>query len=167
MAVHARSSPFFAPLVNAGLFFLISLPLIFAAFVLSIVAMAKGRVIGGIALLMSLMIVGPGSCEFMINRDKWLHHPEQIEAESRQNLTRLKREKEIDRQSNEGVSWDEHYLATVLREINYSTPDGKVTLAPGLMLDAGVSSDGEKICVIYRGDRFIVKPSDVILRKKK
>src|SRR5437867_13433926 len=45
----------FAPLVSPTLFFLLSLPLLFAAFVLAIVSLVRGRVTGGICLLIGLL----------------------------------------------------------------------------------------------------------------
>ena len=44
----------FAPLVSPAFFFLLSLPLLFAAFVLAIVSLVRGRVTGGICLLIGL-----------------------------------------------------------------------------------------------------------------
>ena len=44
----------FAPLFSPSLFFLLSLPLLFGAFVLAIVSLVRGRVLGGILLLIGL-----------------------------------------------------------------------------------------------------------------
>jgi DNA-directed RNA polymerase subunit M/transcription elongation factor TFIIS len=44
----------FLPLLHPSLFFLLSLPLLFAAFVLAIVSLVRGRVTGGICLLIGL-----------------------------------------------------------------------------------------------------------------
>jgi hypothetical protein len=44
----------FAPLLHPSLFFVLSLPLLFAAFVLAIVSLVRGRVTGGICLLVGL-----------------------------------------------------------------------------------------------------------------
>jgi undecaprenyl pyrophosphate phosphatase UppP len=45
----------FAPLVSPTFFFLLSLPLLFAAFVLAIVSLVRGRITGGICLLLGLL----------------------------------------------------------------------------------------------------------------
>jgi DNA-directed RNA polymerase subunit RPC12/RpoP len=44
----------FAPLLHPFLFFILSLPLLFAAFVLAIVSLVRGRAVGGICLLVGL-----------------------------------------------------------------------------------------------------------------
>ncbi len=64
----------FAPLVWPGLFFLFSLPALFAAFVLAIVALAKTRVLGGLALLAFLLPAMIWSWMSLVNRDELLHH---------------------------------------------------------------------------------------------
>lgn len=63
-----------APLLHESLFFLISLPLLVAAFVLAIVSLVKGRVTGGIILLIALLPCLIGSCGVMMDRQKILNH---------------------------------------------------------------------------------------------
>ena len=68
----------FAPLLDQTLFFLISLPLLFAAFVLAIVSIARGKIGGGILLLIGLAFAFVCSIGALTDRDKILHHPEAI-----------------------------------------------------------------------------------------
>ena len=68
----------FAPLLDQTLFFLISLPLLFAAFVLAIVSIARGKIGGGILLLIGLAFAFVCSIAALTDRDKILHHPEAI-----------------------------------------------------------------------------------------
>ena len=68
----------FAPLLHEICFFLISLPLLLAAFVLAIVSIVRGKVGGGVLLLAGLVLALPSSCSMMIDREKMLHHPEQL-----------------------------------------------------------------------------------------
>jgi hypothetical protein len=62
----------FAPLVNPILFFLASLPLLTAAFVLAIMSIVRGKIAGGILLLMGIFFAFPMSCVAMIDRQEIL-----------------------------------------------------------------------------------------------
>jgi DNA-directed RNA polymerase subunit RPC12/RpoP len=63
----------FAPLVSPTLFFLLSLPLLFAAFVLAIVSLVRGRVVGGICLLVGLFPALMMAFVTLTDRDKLLN----------------------------------------------------------------------------------------------
>lgn len=67
-----------APLAHESFFFLVSLPFLLAAFVLAIVSIVKGRLTGGIILLVAILPAFIASCGSMTDRDKILHHPEQL-----------------------------------------------------------------------------------------
>ncbi len=64
----------FAPLLSPSLFFLLSLPLLFAAFVLAIVSLVRGRVTGGICLLLGLFPAFMMAFVSLTERDKMLQH---------------------------------------------------------------------------------------------
>jgi VIT1/CCC1 family predicted Fe2+/Mn2+ transporter len=68
----------FAPLLSPVFFVLLSLPLLFAAFVLAILSLARGKITGGILLLIGLMFAFAMSFAALTERDKILHHPEQL-----------------------------------------------------------------------------------------
>jgi undecaprenyl pyrophosphate phosphatase UppP len=68
----------FIPLLHPSLFFLLSLPMLFTAFLLAIVAIVKGRVTGGIFLLIGLLPAFMMSFTCLVDREKLLHHPEQL-----------------------------------------------------------------------------------------
>ena len=61
----------FLPLANAGLF-LVSLSLLFAAFILAIVALVRGKILGGICLLIFLPIALIVSWTCLVDRDRLL-----------------------------------------------------------------------------------------------
>jgi DNA-directed RNA polymerase subunit RPC12/RpoP len=63
----------FAPLVSPAFFFLLSLPLLFAAFVLAIVSLVRGRVTGGICLLIGLFPAFMMAFVSVTDRDKILN----------------------------------------------------------------------------------------------
>jgi hypothetical protein len=63
----------FAPLVSPAFFFLLSLPLLFAAFVLAIVSLVRGRVTGGICLLIGLFPAFMMAFVSVTDRDKMLN----------------------------------------------------------------------------------------------
>jgi len=69
----------FAPLLHPAMF-LLSLALLVAAFVLAIVSIVRGKVGGGIILLAGVFISFFASCGALIDRDKILHHPEQLRS---------------------------------------------------------------------------------------
>jgi hypothetical protein len=68
----------FAPLLHPSLFFLLSLPMLLGALVLAIVSITKGKVTGGIFLLIGLLPALMMSWTCMVDREKLLHHPEQL-----------------------------------------------------------------------------------------
>jgi hypothetical protein len=72
----------FAPLLHPSLFFLLSLPLLFAAFVLTIVSLVRGRITGGICLLIGLFPAFIMAFAALTDRDKLLNR-QAIEAHSR------------------------------------------------------------------------------------
>ncbi|PYK39736.1 MAG: hypothetical protein DME49_03085 [Verrucomicrobia bacterium] len=73
----------FAPLLHPSLFFVLSLPLLFAAFVLAIVSLVRGRVTGGICLLVGLFPALMMAFVALTDRDKLLRHQSQsIETHS-------------------------------------------------------------------------------------
>jgi hypothetical protein len=51
----------FLPLASSLFFFFFSLPLLIAAFVLSIVSLARGRALGGVILMVAVFFAGPAS----------------------------------------------------------------------------------------------------------
>ena len=63
-----------APLLSPSLFFILSLPLLLAAFVLAIVSLVRGRVMGGICLLVGLLPALMMAFVALTDRDKLLHH---------------------------------------------------------------------------------------------
>ena len=63
----------FIPLVDGVLFFVASLPLLIAAFVLAIVSIVRGKIAGGILLLMGIFFAFPMSCVAMTDRQEILH----------------------------------------------------------------------------------------------
>ena len=69
----------FAPLLHPAMF-LLSLALLVAAFVLAIVSIVRGKVGGGIILLAGVFISFFASCSALVDRDKILHHPEQLRS---------------------------------------------------------------------------------------
>ncbi len=71
----------FAPLLSPSLFFLLSLPLLFAAFVLAIVSLVRGRVTGGICLLVGLFPALMMAFVTLTERDKLLNR-QSIETRS-------------------------------------------------------------------------------------
>lgn len=66
------------PLLHPSLFFLLSLPMLLAAFVLSIVSITKGRVTVGVLLLIGLLPAFFMALAGVIDRDKILHHPAEL-----------------------------------------------------------------------------------------
>src|SRR5437879_2969404 len=72
----------FLPLVNPVFFFLGSLPLLLAAFVLAIVSIVHGKVVGGVGLLAGLVLAFTMSVVSLVNRDELLHHPTRNQIET-------------------------------------------------------------------------------------
>ncbi|SRR6266487_4599816 len=73
----------FLPLANPVLFFLGSLPLFLTAFVLAIVSIVRGKVGGGLCLLVGLIFAFMMSFVALVDRDNILHHPEKLRSEQR------------------------------------------------------------------------------------
>src|SRR5437016_6079396 len=71
----------FAPLVSPTFFFLLSLPLLFAALVLAIVSLVRGRVTGGICLLIGLFPAFIMAFVLVTEREKILN-PQHSETRS-------------------------------------------------------------------------------------
>jgi hypothetical protein len=140
----------FAPVAHPVLFFLASLPLLLAAFVLAIVAIVRGKITSGILLLMGLVLALPMSFGMLVDREKILHHPEQLkEAHA------------------SGTEWQGGYLATIKRPVSAQLSAGKVALTEGLMLNASVSEDEERVRLNYRGEEIDVPANAVVLSKKR
>jgi hypothetical protein len=72
----------FLPPVSPTLFFLGSLPLLLTAFVLAIVSIVRGKVGGGLFLLVGLVFAFAMSVVSLVDRDH-LPHPEKFRTEQR------------------------------------------------------------------------------------
>jgi membrane protein YqaA with SNARE-associated domain len=62
----------FLPLFNEVLI-IVSIALLIAAFVLAILAMTRGKIVGGILLLIGVAFAFPASCVYSVSRDEIIH----------------------------------------------------------------------------------------------
>ena len=63
----------FLPLLSPVLF-LASIALLIASFILAIIAIVRGKVTGGILLMIGIFFAFPTSCVTLMDREKLLHH---------------------------------------------------------------------------------------------
>jgi hypothetical protein len=68
----------FIPLVNWAFFFVLSLPLVLAAFVLAIVSLARGGITGGVILMIGVFLAFPISILTLLNREQILKSSQRV-----------------------------------------------------------------------------------------
>ena len=113
----------FLPLANPVLFILGSLPLLLAAFVLAIVSIVRGKIGGGICLLVGLILAFTMSLVSMVNWDGLLHHPTHNQVQTTRN-------EQIDLQTYTHVRKRDD-MFTLTKSVSIQTPKGNVELQSG------------------------------------
>jgi hypothetical protein len=121
----------FLPLANPVLFVLGSLPLFLTAFVLAIVSIVRGKVGGGLCLLVGLIFAFMMSLVCLVDRDNLLHHPTHNQIQTMRKID----DKSVKILSNEQI--DHHKrndMFTLTRSVSIQTPKGNVELQVGSKL---------------------------------
>jgi hypothetical protein len=113
----------FLPLANPVLFVLGSLPLFLTAFVLAIVSIVRGKVGGGLCLLVGLIFAFMMSLVCLVDRDNLLHHPTHNEVQTTRN-------EQIDLQTYSHVRKRDD-MFTLTKSVSIQTPKGSVELQVG------------------------------------
>jgi hypothetical protein len=133
----------FLPLANPVLFVLGSLPLFLTAFVLAIVSIVRGKIGGGLCLLVGLIFTFMISLVCLVDRDNLLHHPTHNQIQT----TRKIDDKSGKILSNEQIDHRNDSF-TLTKSVSIQTPKGTVELQSGSKLLI-TSREGGKVHFRY------------------
>jgi hypothetical protein len=178
----------FAPLLSPSLFFILSLPLLFAAFVLAIVSLVRGRVTGGICLLVGLFPALMMAFVALTERDKLLnrqHQSRQVSVRPSAALQAVGTKQsqaaaveatpspppEPDQRAKvptDGVGVEPTgvsppQLVTITQSVSVPLPYGTTVLPVGTRL-AFVSRDGSDVRIRYAGGEYTIPISATDLK---
>jgi hypothetical protein len=158
----------FAPLVHPFLFFILSPPLLFAAFVLAIVSLVRGRVTGGVCLLVGLFPALMMAFGTLTERDKLLNHQPATVLQpvtSKQSSTAAV-------EATQPSPLDSHHAVeatpqpqfiTTTQSVSFAVSYGNIQLPSGTRLDF-VSKDGADIHIRYQGVEYVIPISATDLK---
>jgi hypothetical protein len=146
----------FLPLANPVLFFLGSLPLLLAAFVLAIVSIVRGKVVGGVCLLAGLVLAFTMSVVSIVSRAELLHPPTRNQIQTTSN-------EQIHTTPNEQIYRKRSNVFRLTKSVSIATPNGNLALPVGSEL-LFTSRDGDNVRFRYLGADYEIHVSATDLK---